>query len=158
MRIGQRLDGLVGKLVEEGRGEVIRRARLIVQLVCAWAYLEYRTNNLAELHIHVGVLPDHVRRGLLRTAELNRALEPVSHLLEATHIFTPTGLSLDSLPGSAQISTIPSVETWGYSAAVDWKKMKSTGCSTLIYSTIFNVLRTRWAPQGMPLLTWSMNA
>ncbi len=80
----------------------IGQLRTDVQLVCAWAYLEYRTNNLAELHIHVGVLPDHVRRGLLRTAELNRALEPVSHLLEATHIFTPTGLSLDSLPGSAQ--------------------------------------------------------
>ena len=74
-----------------------------VQLVCAWAYLEYRTGNFTELNVHMGVLPDHVRRGLLRTAELNRALEPVSHLLEATHIFTPTGLeALDSLPESAQ--------------------------------------------------------
>ncbi|MFL5706884.1 MAG: PRD domain-containing protein, partial [Ktedonobacteraceae bacterium] len=51
---------------------------------------------------HMGILPDHVRRGLLRTAELNRALEPVAHLLEVTHIFTPTGLSLDNLPESAQ--------------------------------------------------------
>src|SRR5213076_527720 len=52
--------------------------------------------------VSLGILPDHVRRGLLQTAELNRALEPVLHLLEATHIFTPTGLSLDSLPESAQ--------------------------------------------------------
>ena len=80
----------------------IGQLRTDVQLVCARAYLEYRTNNLAELHVHMGILPDHVRRGLLRTAELNRALEPVAHLLEATHIFTPTGLSLDSLPESAQ--------------------------------------------------------
>jgi transcriptional regulator with AAA-type ATPase domain/transcriptional regulatory protein LevR len=80
----------------------IGQLRTDVQLVCARAYLEYRTNNLAELHVRMGILPDHVRRGLLRTAELNRALEPVAHLLEATHIFTPTGLSLDSLPESAQ--------------------------------------------------------
>jgi transcriptional regulator with AAA-type ATPase domain/transcriptional regulatory protein LevR len=80
----------------------IGQLRTDVQLVCARAYLEYRTNNLAELHIQMGVLPDHVRCGLLRTAELNRALEPVAHLLEATHIFTPTGLSLDGLPESAQ--------------------------------------------------------
>ncbi|TMD34900.1 MAG: hypothetical protein E6J04_05975 [Chloroflexi bacterium] len=50
----------------------------------------------------MGVLPDHVRRGLLHTVELHRALEPVLHLSEATHIFTPTGLSLDGLPESAQ--------------------------------------------------------
>ena len=50
----------------------------------------------------MGELPDHVRRGLLHTVELNRALEPVLHLSEATHIFTPTGLSLDGLPESAQ--------------------------------------------------------
>jgi transcriptional regulator with AAA-type ATPase domain/transcriptional regulatory protein LevR len=80
----------------------IGQLRTDVQLVCARAYLEYRTNNLVELHVHMGILPDHVRRGLLRTAELNRALEPVAYLLEATHIFTPTGLSLDSLPESAQ--------------------------------------------------------
>ncbi len=81
----------------------IGQLRTDVQLVCAWAYLEYRTNNLAELHVYMGVLPDHVRRGLLRTAELNRALGPVSHLLDTTHIFTPTGLeALDSLPESAQ--------------------------------------------------------
>jgi transcriptional regulator with AAA-type ATPase domain/transcriptional regulatory protein LevR len=80
----------------------IGQLRSDVQLACARAYLEYRTNNLAELTIHMGVLPDHVRQGLLRTAELNRSLEALLHLLEATHIFTPTGLSLDSLPGSAQ--------------------------------------------------------
>jgi transcriptional regulator with AAA-type ATPase domain/transcriptional regulatory protein LevR len=80
----------------------IGQLRTDVQLTCARAYLEYRTQNFAELNVHLGVLPDHVRRGLLRTAELHRGLEPVLHLLEATHIFTPTGLSLDSLPESAQ--------------------------------------------------------
>jgi transcriptional regulator with AAA-type ATPase domain/transcriptional regulatory protein LevR len=80
----------------------IGQLRTDVQLACARAYLEYRTHNLAELNVHLGVLPDHVRRGLLRTAELNRALESVAHLLEATHIFTPTGLSLGNLPESAQ--------------------------------------------------------
>lgn len=80
----------------------IGQLRTDVQLTCARAYLEFRTNNLSELNVHMGVLPDHVRRGLLRTAELNRSLEPVAHLLDATHIFTPTGLSLDSLPESAQ--------------------------------------------------------
>lgn len=80
----------------------IGQLRTDVQLTCARAYLEFRTNNFSELNVHMGVLPDHVRRGLLRTAELNRALEPVAHLLDATHIFTPTGLSLDSLPESAQ--------------------------------------------------------
>src|SRR5713226_4000928 len=80
----------------------VGQLRTDVQLACARAYLEYRTHNLAELNVHLGVLPDHVRRGLLRTAELNRALESVAHLLEATHIFTPTGLSLGNLPESAQ--------------------------------------------------------
>ena len=80
----------------------IGQLRTDVQLTCARAYLEYRTQNLPELNVHLGVVPDHVRRGLLRTAELHRGLEPVLHLLEATHIFTPTGLSLDSLPESAQ--------------------------------------------------------
>lgn len=80
----------------------IGQLRTDVQLSCARAYLEYRTNNLTELRVHLGVLPDHVRRGLLRTAELNRALEPVAHLIAAAHIFTPTGLSLDNLPESAQ--------------------------------------------------------
>src|SRR2546423_269102 len=80
----------------------IGQLRTDVQLACARAYLEYRTHNLAELNVHLGVLPDHVRHGLLRTSELNRALEPVAHLLEATHIFTPTGLSLGNLPESAQ--------------------------------------------------------
>jgi len=80
----------------------IGQLRTDVQLTCARAYLEYRTHSLPELTVHLGVLPDHVRRGLLRTAELHRSLESVLHLLEATHIFTPTGLSLDSLPESAQ--------------------------------------------------------
>src|SRR5712691_12431251 len=79
----------------------IGQLRTDVQLACARAYLEYRTGNLPELNVHLEVLPDYVRRGLLRTAELHRALEPVVHLLEATHVFTPTGLSLDSLPESA---------------------------------------------------------
>jgi transcriptional regulator with AAA-type ATPase domain/transcriptional regulatory protein LevR len=80
----------------------IGQLRTDVQLACARAYLEYRTNNLPELHVNLGILPDHVRRGLLRTPELHRRLEPLLHLLDATHIFTPTGLSLDSLPESAQ--------------------------------------------------------
>jgi transcriptional regulatory protein LevR len=80
----------------------IGQLRTDVQLTCARAYLEYRTQNLPELNVHLGVLPDHVRRGLLRTVELYRGLEPVLHLLESTHVFTPTGLSLDSLPESAQ--------------------------------------------------------
>ena len=80
----------------------IGQLRTDVQLICARAYLEYRTGNLLELNVHLGVLPDHVRSGLLRTAELHRSLEPVLHLLDATHVFTPTGLSLDTIPGSAQ--------------------------------------------------------
>jgi len=80
----------------------IGQLRTDVQLACARAYLEYRTSNLLELNVHLELLPDHVRSGLLRTAELHRILEPVLHLLEATHIFTPTGLSLDNLPESAQ--------------------------------------------------------
>jgi transcriptional regulator with AAA-type ATPase domain/transcriptional regulatory protein LevR len=80
----------------------VGQLRTDVQLACARAYLEYRTNNASELCVDLDILPDHVRRGLLRTAELHRSLEPVLHLLEATHIFTPAGLSLDSLPESAQ--------------------------------------------------------
>lgn len=80
----------------------VGQLRTDVQLTCARAYLEYRTYILPELHVHLGVLPDHVRRGLLRTAELHRYLEPIKQLIEATHIFTPTGLNLDSLPESAQ--------------------------------------------------------
>ncbi len=49
----------------------IGQLRTDVQLTCARAYLEFRTNNLLELNVHMGILPDHVRRGLLRTAELN---------------------------------------------------------------------------------------
>jgi transcriptional regulator with AAA-type ATPase domain/transcriptional regulatory protein LevR len=97
----------------------IGQLRTDVQLTCARAYLEYRTQNLPELNVHLGVLPDHVRRGLLRTVELHRGLEPVLHLLEATHIFTPTGLSLDNLPESAQdlYDTISS----------DLQKLRSSG-------------------------------
>ena len=80
----------------------IGQLRTDVQLACARAYLEYRTGDLPELHVHLDILPDHVRRGLLRTPELRRRMEPMQHLLDATHIFTPTGLSLDSLPESAQ--------------------------------------------------------
>ena len=54
------------------------------------------------MNVHTGVLPEHIRRGLLRTIELHRTLEPLLHQLEATHIFTPTGLSLDASIDSAQ--------------------------------------------------------
>jgi transcriptional regulator with AAA-type ATPase domain/transcriptional regulatory protein LevR len=79
----------------------IGQLRTDVQLTCARAYLEYRTNNLSELNVHTDVLPEHIRRGLLRTIDLHRTLEPVLHHLEATHIFTPTGLSLNEVPDSA---------------------------------------------------------
>lgn len=79
----------------------VGQLRTDVQLTCARAYLEYRTHNLPELNVYLGVLPDHVRQGLLRTVELHRQLAPIKSLLEAPHIFTPTGLSLDSLPESA---------------------------------------------------------
>nr|BBH93164.1 hypothetical protein KTA_13630 [Thermogemmatispora argillosa] len=80
----------------------IGQLRTDIQLLCARAYLDYRTHNLSELHIDVSMLPDHVRRGLLRTAELQRSLEPLLDVLRVTHIFTPTGLSLDVLPHSAR--------------------------------------------------------
>ncbi|HEU5379342.1 MAG TPA: sigma 54-interacting transcriptional regulator [Ktedonobacteraceae bacterium] len=80
----------------------IGQLRTDVQLTCARAYLEYRTGNLMELRVHPGVLPDHVRRGLLRTAELRRDSETVLPLLESTHVFTPTGLSLDYASASVQ--------------------------------------------------------
>ncbi len=80
----------------------IGQLRTDVQLTCARAYLEYRTNNLSEMNVHTGVLPEHIRRGLLRTIELHRTLEPLLHQLEATHIFTPTGLSLNANIDSAQ--------------------------------------------------------
>lgn len=80
----------------------VGQLRTDVQLTCARAYLEYRTSNLPELRVHLGVLPDHVRRGLLRTAELQRDFEAVLPLLEATHVFTPTGLSLDLVSESVQ--------------------------------------------------------
>jgi transcriptional regulator with AAA-type ATPase domain/transcriptional regulatory protein LevR len=80
----------------------IGQLRADVQLTCARAYLEYRTNNLQELQVHLGTLPDHVRRGLLRTAELQRDFEVLLPVLEATHVFTPTGLSLDLVSESVQ--------------------------------------------------------
>jgi len=81
----------------------IGQLRTDVQLICARAYLEYRTNNLFDLNVHIDVLPDHIRQGLLRTADLHRVLAPVLHHLDATHVFTPTGLSLNSVvSGSAQ--------------------------------------------------------
>lgn len=80
----------------------IGQLRTDVQLTCARAYLEYRTNNLPELRVHLGVLPDHVRSGLLRTAELQPDLETVLPVLGAAHIFTPTGLSLDHASESVQ--------------------------------------------------------
>lgn len=80
----------------------IGQLRTDVQLTCARAYLEYRTNNLPELRVHLGMLPEHVRHGLLRTAELQPDLEAVLPLLGATHIFTPTGLSLDRVSESVQ--------------------------------------------------------
>jgi len=80
----------------------IGQLRTDIQLTCARAYLEYRTNNLSELDVHTDVLPEHIRRGLLRTIDLHRMLEPILHQLEATHIFTPTGLSLNEVPDSAQ--------------------------------------------------------
>jgi transcriptional regulator with AAA-type ATPase domain/transcriptional regulatory protein LevR len=80
----------------------IGQLRTDVQLTCARAYLEYRTNNQTELYVNTDTLPEHISRGLLRTADLHRILAPVQHLLEATHIFTPTGLSLNNLPESAR--------------------------------------------------------
>lgn len=80
----------------------IGQLRTDVQLTCARAYLEYRTNNLPELRVHLGILPDHVRSGLLRTAELQPDLEAVLPLLGVAHIFTPTGLSLDHVSESVQ--------------------------------------------------------
>ena len=78
----------------------IGQLRTDIQLACARAYLEYRTNNRSELDVQTDVLPEHIRRGLLRTIDLHRTLEPVLHHLEATHIFTPTGLN--EVPESAQ--------------------------------------------------------
>lgn len=80
----------------------IGQLRTDVQLSCARAYLEYRTNNLPEMYVHVGVVPDHVRQGLLRTAEMHRSLSSIQLLLDITHIFTPTGLNVDNLPASAR--------------------------------------------------------
>ncbi len=79
----------------------IGQLRTDVQLICARAYLDYRTKNLPELNVSTETLPEHVRHGLLRTAEMHRALEPLLHILDATHSFTPTGLSLERIPESA---------------------------------------------------------
>lgn len=79
----------------------IGQLRTDVQLICARAYLDYRTKNLSELNVSTDTLPEHVRRGLLRTAEMHRALEPLLHSLDATHSFTPAGLSLERVPESA---------------------------------------------------------
>jgi transcriptional regulator with AAA-type ATPase domain len=80
----------------------IGQLRTDVQLTCARAYLAYRTENLPEMHVHTGVLPEHIRRGLFRTINLHRTLEPLQHQLETTHTFTPKGLSLDEATDSAQ--------------------------------------------------------
>jgi len=79
----------------------IGQLRTDVQLICARAYLDFRTKNLPELTVSADALPEHVQRGLLRTAEIHRVLEPLLHILDATHSFTPTGLSLGSIPESA---------------------------------------------------------
>ncbi len=79
----------------------IGQLRTDIQLTCARAYLDYRTKNLPELSISIDILPEHIQRGLLRTSEMHRALEPLLPLLDATHSFTPTGLSLSSFPDSA---------------------------------------------------------
>jgi transcriptional regulator with AAA-type ATPase domain/transcriptional regulatory protein LevR len=79
----------------------IGQLRTDIQLICARAYLDYRTKNLPELSISIDMLPEHIQRGLLRTSEMHRALEPLLPLLDATHSFTPTGLSLSSFPESA---------------------------------------------------------
>ncbi|HEY4387533.1 MAG TPA: sigma 54-interacting transcriptional regulator [Ktedonobacteraceae bacterium] len=74
----------------------IGQLRTDVQLVCARAYLDYHTTKQTELQIRMDILPEYIHRGLLRTAELQRTLAPVQQVLQATHIFTPTGLSLNS--------------------------------------------------------------
>ncbi|HEY7417897.1 MAG TPA: sigma 54-interacting transcriptional regulator, partial [Ktedonobacteraceae bacterium] len=79
----------------------VGQLRSDVQLTCARAYLEYRTHNLNEMHVYLDILPEHVRRGLLRTADLHKTLEPVADQIETTHIFTPAGLDFDSFPDSA---------------------------------------------------------
>ncbi len=79
----------------------IGQLRTDVQLICARAYLDYRTKNQPELSVSTETLPEHVRHGLLRTAEMHRALEPLLHILDATHSFTPTGLNLERIPESA---------------------------------------------------------
>ena len=78
----------------------VGQLRSDVQLTCARAYLEYRTHNLSEMHVHLDTLPDHVRRGLLRTADLHKTLGAVADQIETTHIFTPAGLNFDHLPDS----------------------------------------------------------
>jgi transcriptional regulator with AAA-type ATPase domain/transcriptional regulatory protein LevR len=101
----------------------IGQLRTDVQLTCARAYLEYRTSNLTELHVHTNVLPEHIRRGLLRTADLHRSLGPALHLTEATHIFTPTGLSLNTRPDAASSQNL--YET----ISIELNALRSSGLS-----------------------------
>ncbi|EFH89107.1 sigma 54-interacting transcriptional regulator [Ktedonobacter racemifer] len=80
----------------------IGQLRTDVQLICARAYLEYRTNNQHELHVHLETLPEHVRRGLLRIKDLRHDTDGEQPVWEATHIFTPSGLSLNGVGESAR--------------------------------------------------------
>ena len=80
----------------------IGQLRTDVQLICARAYLEYRTNNQHELHVHLETLPEHVRRGLLRIKDLRHDMDGEQPAWEATHIFTPSGLSLNGVGESAR--------------------------------------------------------
>ncbi len=80
----------------------VGQLRTDVQLTCARAYLEFRTQNLPDLHVHLGIVPDHVRHGLFRATELHRDFASLKPFLESIHIFTPTGLNLNNLPESTQ--------------------------------------------------------
>lgn len=80
----------------------IGQLRTDVQLTCARAYLEYRTTNQQELHVLLDVLPEHVRRGLLRLTDLHRGADNEQPAWESLHIFTPSGLSLNGVPESAR--------------------------------------------------------
>lgn len=79
----------------------IGQLRTDVQLICARAYLEYRTNNLSELDVHIDMLPEHIRRSLLHTADMHRTLESLRPQIEEAHTFTPNGCSLDHDPDPA---------------------------------------------------------
>jgi transcriptional regulator with AAA-type ATPase domain len=79
----------------------IGQLRTDIQLICARAYLQYRTDNQSELYVDTDTLPAHIRCGLPHTTDLPRTLAPVQHLLTATHIFIPTGFSLHGSRESA---------------------------------------------------------